>query len=196
VKFNNKIKGDYGDLSHLDDIRHEASVGNSKTKQEKEAAPNASKEMKETITHAHNAPFEIAPTPGSTVGTKDQPPKYEKEFLLQFQKVITAKPSSMSFTNIIKDEEGQGSKKGRMVFYNRFTLLEGEEVTVDYGHKKGALLRMYGFECQCGGCTEWGSVVSSSSSENGEVAGKEKLRGIEEVMEGLAIGGEKGEAEK
>ena len=76
------------------------------------------------------------------------------------------------------------------MFYNRFTLLEGEEVTVDYGHKKGALLRMYGFECQCGGCTEWGSGVSTSSSENGEAAGKEKLRGIEEVMEGLVIGGE------
>jgi hypothetical protein len=178
-------------LSHLDDMRHGASARNSKTRQEKEAAPKASKEMKESITHTPIAPFEIAPAPGSTVGTKDQPPKYEKEFLLQFQKVATAKPSSMSFTNIIKDEEGQGSKKGRMVFYNRFTLLEGEEVTVDYGHKKGALLRMYGFECQCGGCTEWGSVVSSSSSDNGEAAGKEKLRGIEEVMEGLVIGGEK-----
>jgi hypothetical protein len=42
-------------------------------------------------------------------------------------------------------------KIGRMVFWNQSKLLEGEEVTVDYGHKKAQLKRIYGFECQCGG---------------------------------------------
>lgn len=42
-------------------------------------------------------------------------------------------------------------KIGKMIFWNQFKLLEGEEVSVDYGHKKGQLKRIYGFECQCGG---------------------------------------------
>ncbi len=41
--------------------------------------------------------------------------------------------------------------RGRMLFWNRFELLAGEEVTVDYGHKRAQLKRIYGFECQCGG---------------------------------------------
>lgn len=67
-----------------------------------------------------------------------------------------------------------------MVFYNRFKLLEGEEVTVDYGHKKGQLKRIYGFECQCGGCTEWGSDMSLGSS----------------LRAGNEVGSQKGEGEK
>ena len=46
---------------------------------------------------------------------------------------------------------------GRMFFWNRFKLMEGEEVCVDYGHKPNYLKRIYGFECQCGGCTERGT---------------------------------------
>lgn len=58
---------------------------------------------------------------------------------------------------------------GRMVFWNRVKLLEGEEITVDYGHKPNQLRRIYGFECQCGGCTDPGSEVRSGcSSENGD----------------------------
>ncbi|PBP19348.1 set domain containing protein [Diplocarpon rosae] len=55
---------------------------------------------------------------------------------------------------------------GRMVFWNRFKLLEGDEVTVDYGHKTKYLKRIYGFDCHCGACTKSGSDgVSSSGSE-------------------------------
>ncbi|PBP25912.1 set domain containing protein [Diplocarpon rosae] len=55
---------------------------------------------------------------------------------------------------------------GRMVFWNRFKLLEGDEVTVDYGHKTKYLKRIYGFNCHCAACTKSGSdVVSSSGSE-------------------------------
>jgi hypothetical protein len=74
-------------------------------------------------------------------------------------------------------------RTGRMVFYNRFKLLEGEEVTVDYGHKKGQLKRIYGFECQCGGCTEWGSVDSSSrpGSEVGE--GEKEMGSLDAIVE-------------
>jgi hypothetical protein len=32
--------------------------------------------------------------------------------------------------------------------------MEGEEVTINYGHKKEGLKRFYGFECMCGGCVE------------------------------------------
>ena len=111
MKFNNKTKGNNGDLSHLDDMRHEASARNSKTRQEKAAEPNASNEMKELITHAPIAPSEIAPGPGSCVSTKDQPPKYEKEFLLQFQKVVTAKPSSMSSLISLRTKKGRAVRK-------------------------------------------------------------------------------------
>ena len=44
---------------------------------------------------------------------------------------------------------------GKMVFWNWSKLLKGEEVTVDYGHEKGQLKRIYGFECQCGGESEF-----------------------------------------
>lgn len=54
----------------------------------------------------------------------------------------------------------------RMVFWNRFKLLAGEEVTVDYGHKKKYLARIYGFECACGGCTDSGSSGARSRSRS------------------------------
>jgi hypothetical protein len=69
---------------------------------------------------------------------------------------------------------------GRMVFWNRFKLLEGEEVTVDYGHKKKYLEKIYGFECQCGGCTDSSSDArSSSGSESG---GIEDMRNLDAVI--------------
>lgn len=69
---------------------------------------------------------------------------------------------------------------GRMVFWNRFKLLEGEEVTVDYGHKKKYLEKIYGFECQCGGCTDSGSdAISSPGSESG---GVEDMRSLDAVI--------------
>lgn len=78
---------------------------------------------------------------------------------------------------------------GRMMFWNHRKLLEGEEVTVDYGHKPNQLLRIYGFECDCGGCTERGSVVGSSTT-SGDERGTASL-GLETVIEdGLAVSSE------
>jgi len=59
-------------------------------------------------------------------------------------------------------------EQGRMVFTNRFKLLRREEVTVDYGHNKRHLAKYYGFECNCGGCTDSESVTSSSSAETSQ----------------------------
>lgn len=67
-----------------------------------------------------------------------------------------------------------------MVFWNVRKLLKGEEVTVDYGHRPNQLLRIYGFECACGGCTERGSVIGSSTT-SGDVAGS--VVGIDTVVE-------------
>ena len=75
-------------------------------------------------------------------------------------------------------EEGTG----RIAIYSHFKLLEGEEVTIDYGHKKGQLKRIYGFECQCGGCTEWGSDRSvGSSSQTGSLTGSQNGEGEKEM---------------
>jgi len=68
---------------------------------------------------------------------------------------------------------------GRMVFWNRCKLLEGEEMTVDYGHKKKYLEKIYGFECQCGGCADSSSNARSSESESG---GIEDMRGLDAVI--------------
>lgn len=67
---------------------------------------------------------------------------------------------------------------GRMVYKNRYPLMEGEEVTIDYGHKKGHLKKFYGFECNCGGCTECGSVTSSSEVCEKEVKRKQEIANI------------------
>ncbi|KAN0094028.1 SET domain containing protein [Hyaloscypha variabilis] len=69
---------------------------------------------------------------------------------------------------------------GRMVFWNRFKLLEGEEVTVDYGHKKKYLEKIYGFECQCGGCTDSG--LDARSSSGNESGGIEDMRSLDDVI--------------
>jgi hypothetical protein len=42
---------------------------------------------------------------------------------------------------------------GRMVYYNKFRLDKGEEVTVSYGHNKKWLKIIYGFDCTCPQCT-------------------------------------------
>ncbi|CAN8105478.1 unnamed protein product [Discula destructiva] len=57
----------------------------------------------------------------------------------------------------------------RMDFVVLVKLLEGEEVTIDYGHRKGHLKKYYGFECDCGGCTEWGSVSTSEEGSDGVI---------------------------
>lgn len=56
-----------------------------------------------------------------------------------------------------------------MDYYTIKKVLEGEEVCIDYGHTKGRLLKYYGFECACGGCTEWGSVTNSTSGGDGRL---------------------------
>ena len=58
---------------------------------------------------------------------------------------------------------------GRMVFWNRFKLFKGKEVTVDYEHKPNHLKRICGFECQCGGCmAPWSDILSALSLEDAE----------------------------
>lgn len=64
---------------------------------------------------------------------------------------------------------------GRMDYYTTKKVLEGEEVCIDYGHTKGRLLKYYGFECACGGCTEWGSVTSSGGASDGLAGGNVRL---------------------
>jgi len=59
-------------------------------------------------------------------------------------------------------------EQGRMVFTNIFKLLWGEEVTIDYGHNKRHLAKYYGFECNCGVCTDLESGTSSSSAETSQ----------------------------
>ena len=72
-----------------------------------------------------------------------------------------------------------------MVFWNRFKLLAGEEVTVDYGHKKKYLARIYGFECACGGCTDSGSSGARSRSRSGSHVGVvEDVPSIDAIIRG------------
>ena len=82
---------------------------------------------------------------------------------------------------------------GKIVFWNRFKLLAGEEVTVDYGHKKKYLKRIYGFDCTCGGCTDSGSDarsdgVSSSGSDSGVT---DDMGRIDEILHEGVVEGEK-----
>ncbi|KAK0117941.1 hypothetical protein ONS95_012253 [Cadophora gregata] len=82
---------------------------------------------------------------------------------------------------------------GKIVFWNRFKLLAGEEVTVDYGHKKTYLKRIYGFDCACGGCTDSGSDARSDGlSSSGSGSGMVKDMGrIDEILHGRDMGEEK-----
>ncbi|KAH8648079.1 hypothetical protein BGZ60DRAFT_344879, partial [Tricladium varicosporioides] len=58
-------------------------------------------------------------------------------------------PNSVFAIVRASEQEGEG---WRLMIYNTFALMEGEEVTIDYGHSKVGLERGYGFVCACGGC--------------------------------------------
>jgi hypothetical protein len=77
---------------------------------------------------------------------------------------------------------------GRMVFWNRTKVLKGEEVTVDYGHNRNQLKRIYGFECMCGGCTDLESeAVSSVLSDGMESLGIDGVD-VENEEEAMKVG--------
>lgn len=72
---------------------------------------------------------------------------------------------------------------GRMIFWNRTKLFKGEEVTVNYGHKKNYLKNIYGFECTCGACTDSELEVISSKS-----AGAEELPAVDgTIKDGVGV---------
>ncbi|TAQ90739.1 hypothetical protein B7494_g903 [Chlorociboria aeruginascens] len=70
------------------------------------------------------------------------------------------------------------NEQNRMIFSNRYKLLEGEEITVDYGHSKRYLAKYYGFECTCGGCTDSGSSGESSGAENARTGEMPTIDGV------------------
>jgi hypothetical protein len=69
-----------------------------------------------------------------------------------------------------------------MAFYTRFKILAGEEVTVDYGHKRAYLKRIYGFECSCGGCTD-DSASDGMGSETSRSEDMEREREASRIDE-------------
>lgn len=69
--------------------------------------------------------------------------------------------SRINHSCVPNSQYGWRESIGRLVVWNRFKLLKGEEVTIDYGHGKKRLRENYGFECTCGGCTD-----SDSEDEN------------------------------
>ncbi|CZR55018.1 uncharacterized protein PAC_04904 [Phialocephala subalpina] len=62
--------------------------------------------------------------------------------------------SRINHSCVPNSQYGWRDSIGRLVVWNRFKLLEGEEVTIDYGHRKNSLWSNYGFECTCGRCTD------------------------------------------
>ncbi|KAG4443254.1 hypothetical protein IFR05_001297 [Cadophora sp. M221] len=82
---------------------------------------------------------------------------------------------------------------GKIVFWNRFKLLAGEEVTVDYGHKKKYLKRIYGFDCICGGCTDSGSDARSDgvSSSGSDSSVTDDMGKIDEILHEGVVAGKK-----
>jgi hypothetical protein len=75
------------------------------------------------------------------------------------------------------DDLGDGGREvGRMMVYNSFDLMDGEEITIDYGHGVRWLKKWYGFGCGCGCCTDG----SDCSEEDGVVSGDEAIEGIGE----------------
>ena len=75
--------------------------------------------------------------------------------------------------------QGDGGS-GRLMFWNMVKLSAGDEVMVSYGHHRMWLKRIYGFDCDCGGCTD--------SSSTGKETIKEGYgnMGIEEEVEETA----------
>lgn len=55
-------------------------------------------------------------------------------------------------------------KEGRMIFKCQEKLLAGEEITIDYGHGPNRLKYAYGFDCDCGGYTDVGSIGEFTSN--------------------------------
>jgi hypothetical protein len=85
-----------------------------------------------------------------------------------------------SYTWVARGKDGVG----RMVFWSRDGIRGGEEVLVDYGHRREVLKRIYGFECDCGGCRDEGG----GAGDERERKGKEIwLTGVEEGMESLDL---------
>jgi hypothetical protein len=81
-----------------------------------------------------------------------------------------------------RERERERESGGGLLIWNSWALVEGEEITVDYGHKSGALggLKMwYGFVCGCGACTD-------GESEDGEEKGMDlgEDQEVEEVKRG------------
>jgi hypothetical protein len=64
---------------------------------------------------------------------------------------------------ISQDEKEEVAEVGRMMVFNSFSLMSGEEITIDYGHSVAWLRKWYGFDCACGCCTD-GSDSSSDES--------------------------------
>lgn len=54
------------------------------------------------------------------------------------------------------------AEKGMMEYRAGRKILEGEEITIDYGHKRGHLKRYYGFECDCGSCVTSHEVLGDA----------------------------------
>jgi hypothetical protein len=85
-----------------------------------------------------------------------------------------------SYAWVARGEDGVG----KMVFWSRDGIKGGEEVLVDYGHRREVLKRIYGFECDCGGCGDEGSGAGDERDGKGKEIG---LTGIEEGMQSLDL---------
>ncbi|KAH6669486.1 hypothetical protein B0J14DRAFT_486954 [Halenospora varia] len=77
--------------------------------------------------------------------------------------------------------QGEGEEGWRLMIYNTFALMDGEEVTVDYGHSRVGLERGYGFVCSCGGCSEG----ESDDEEDTEELGVERKMGKWRKLKGF-----------
>ena len=53
--------------------------------------------------------------------------------------------------------------KEYLIVEARQKILRGEQITIDYGHDVGKLKYYYGFTCDCGACTRYGSSIKEVS---------------------------------
>lgn len=74
--------------------------------------------------------------------------------------------------------QGDG-ESGRLMFWNMVKLSAGDEVTVSYGHPRAWLKKIYGFDCDCGGCEE--------SAGTGNNIGKEEEAGVDDEGGALTV---------